>query len=90
MLEVNPRHSQSHAELFDQVDGASNQQAMVHLALGRDPDMPRRARPYPVAAKWLLRQWTDGGIRRHPTDEEIAAVERDIDGVTIDLIGHTG
>ncbi len=90
VLEVNPRHSQSHAELFEQVDGVSNHQAMVRLALGQDPDTPDRTGPYPVAAKWFLRHWTDGLVRRHPSEEEIAAVERELDGVTVDVIAHTG
>jgi hypothetical protein len=90
VLEVNPRHSQSHAELFEQVDGASNHQAMLRLALGRDPELPRRAGPYPLAAKWFLRHWNDGVVRREPTADEVAALERELDGVTIDVIAHEG
>lgn len=90
VLEVNPRHSQSHAELFEQVDGAANHQAMLRLALGRDPDMPRREGPYAIAAKWFLRHLTDGVARRVPTDDEVAAVERDIPGVTVDVIVAEG
>lgn len=37
LLEINPRHSQSHAELFQYVDGVPNHHAMVSLALGRAP-----------------------------------------------------
>ncbi len=90
VLEVNPRHSQSHAELFEQVDGVSNHLAMLRLALGRDPEVSHRSGPYPVAAKWFLRHWNDAVTRRHPTDEEIAAVERELDGVTVDVIAHEG
>jgi len=90
VLEINPRHSQSHAELFEQVDGAPNHQAMLQLALGRDPDMPRRAGKYAMAAKWFLRRRDDGVIRRHPSDAEITALERETDGVTIDVIAHRG
>lgn len=90
VLEVNPRHSQSHAELFEQVDGTSNHQAMVRLALGQDPQMPHRAGAHPMAAKWFLRRWEDGVVRRHPTDEDIAALEREMDGVTVDVIAHRG
>jgi carbamoylphosphate synthase large subunit len=46
-LEINPRHSQSQAELFAQVDGAPNHLAMVRLALGRDPELPHRQGPLP-------------------------------------------
>lgn len=90
VLEVNPRHSQSHAELFEQVDGAANHQAMLRLALGRDPDMPHREGPYAIAAKWFLRHFTDGVARRVPTEDEVTAVERDIPGVTVDVIVGEG
>ncbi len=85
VLEVNPRHSQSHAELFEQVDGAPNHLAMLRLALGRDPKMPRGQGPYRIAAKWFLRHWNDGIVRRHPSAQEIEKVQRDIPGVTVDV-----
>ncbi|MBA0128194.1 ATP-grasp domain-containing protein [Haloechinothrix sp. YIM 98757] len=90
LLEINPRHSQSHAELFADVDGMSNHEVMLRLALGRDPDFPHRKGRYPMAAKCFVRRFTDGYVRRHPTGEEIQAIERIVPGVTIDLIAHTG
>ncbi len=90
VLEVNPRHSQSHAELFAQVDGAPNHLALLRLVLGRDPELPRRRGPYRVAAKWFLRHWNDGVVRRHPTEREIERVQREIPGVTVEVIAHEG
>jgi hypothetical protein len=90
LLEVNPRHSQSHAELFDQVDGVPNHLAMLRMALGRDPDMPRRQGPYRVAAKWFLRRWSDGVVRRHPTEQDIERVQREVPGTTVDVTVHEG
>ena len=90
VLEVNPRHSQSHAELFEQVDGAPNHLAMLRLALGRDPQMPRGQGPYRVAAKWFLARWHDGVVRRHPTEQEIERIQREIPGVTVDVAAHEG
>jgi hypothetical protein len=90
VLEVNPRHSQSHAELFGQVDGAPNHLAMLRLAMGRDPELPRGQGPYQVAAKWFLRHWNDGVVRRHPTELEIEQVQREIPGVTVDVTAHEG
>ncbi len=90
LLEVNPRHSQSHAELFAQVDGAPNHLAMLQLALGRGPELPRGQGPYQVAAKWFLRHWNDGVVRRHPTDLEVERVQREIPGVTVDVTAHEG
>jgi hypothetical protein len=90
LLEVNPRHSQSHAKLFEHVDGLPNHTCMVELALGAHPDLPHRQGPYGVAAKWFLRRFEDGTVRRSPTPEEIADAERDLPGTTVDLVAHEG
>ncbi|MFF4289405.1 acetyl-CoA carboxylase biotin carboxylase subunit family protein [Streptomyces sp. NPDC001633] len=85
VLEVNPRHSQSHAELFEDVDGVPNHHCMVSLALGRDPALPRGAGRYRTAAKWYYRTFTDGIVRQVPGAEDLARIEREIPGVRIDL-----
>ncbi|MBC3192315.1 ATP-grasp domain-containing protein [Pseudonocardia sp. C8] len=90
VLEVNPRHSQSHAELFADVDGAANHLAMVRLALGEEPDMPRGQGPYAIAAKWFMRRVEDGVVRRVPTAEEIERAQREVSGTTVDVIVSEG
>ncbi|MER7076902.1 ATP-grasp domain-containing protein [Saccharopolyspora kobensis] len=90
IIEVNPRLSQSHARLFDAVDGAPNLQCMVHLALGEHPRLPRGRGEHRVAAKWFLRRFTDGVVRRVPGEEEIAEIERDLPGVTVQVIPGQG
>jgi ATP-grasp domain len=90
VLEINPRHSQSHAELFTQVDGAPNHLAMVRLALGRDPELPHRHGHYRIAATWFVRHWNDGVVRRRPTEQEIERVQREVPGVTVDVTVKEG
>ncbi len=90
LLEVNPRHSQSHAKLFESVDGIPNHQAMIRLALGQDPELPYHQGEHAIAAKCFLRHFHDGVIRRMPTADEIARIERDLPGVTIELIPDEG
>lgn len=90
LLEINPRHSQSHAELFEDVDGLANHDVMLQLALGREPQIPRRQGPYAYAAKWFQRRFVDGVVRREPSAEEIEDLCRQIPGVSIDLAAHTG
>lgn len=80
LLEINPRHSQSHAILFDLVDGVPNHQCVLRLAIGADPDLPYRQGPYRVAAKWFVRRFEDGVARRVPSAEELATVERELPG----------
>lgn len=90
VLEVNPRHSQSHAELFADVDGVANHRVMLRLALGRDPELPRREGRHAVAAKCFLRRLSDGVATRVPTRAEVTAAERDVPGVTVDVIVREG
>jgi biotin carboxylase len=82
VLEVNPRHSQAHADLFEQVDGFPNHHYMVKVALGEDPGRAGEG-PYRISARWYLRRFTDGVLVRGPSDDEIAEVERNLDGVRV-------
>ncbi|MFJ3185023.1 ATP-grasp domain-containing protein [Streptomyces halstedii] len=90
LLEINPRHSQSHAELFDYVDGAPNHHRMISLALGQDPSLPGGRGPYRTAAKWYYRWFGDGTVHEVPSPERIAAIEREIPGVRVDVVPGEG
>ncbi|MDT0399875.1 ATP-grasp domain-containing protein, partial [Streptomyces edwardsiae] len=90
LLEINPRHSQSHAEMFHFVDGVPNHHRMFRLALGGDPAVPPGGGRYRVAAKWYYRWFGEGRVHQVPTAEEIAAIERDIPGGHIDLVPAEG
>jgi hypothetical protein len=90
VLEINARHSQSHAEMFKYVDGIPNHHCMIQLGLGRDPSLPRGQGRYGIAAKWYCRRLDDALVTRIPTAEEIDALQRDIPGVTIDIVAGEG
>jgi hypothetical protein len=90
LLEINPRHSQSHAELFEFVDGVANHEIMVRLGLGEDPGRRTRKGEYQIAGKWLLRRFEDGVVTRVPTPEEIAAVQERVDGTQIEIAVEVG
>ncbi|SDW66445.1 D-alanine-D-alanine ligase [Amycolatopsis xylanica] len=91
LLEINPRHSQSHAELFESVDGIANHEIMVSLGLGRTPhDRRERQGPYEIAAKWYLRRFEDGLVTRVPSADEIAEIEARIDGTRIIVMPQAG
>jgi hypothetical protein len=81
LLEVNPRLSQSHAQLFECVDGVSNLHALVQLGLGRAPEMPHRKGRYAVAAKLFLRAFNDAVVIRAPGPDRVAGIEREVPGV---------
>lgn len=85
LLEINPRISQSHGHLYQQVDGSPNHQIMVELALGRHPEFPYREGGYGVAAEFHLRRFEDAVVARIPTQEEVRKIEQDIPGTIIDI-----
>lgn len=90
LLEVNPRLSQSHARMFEAVNGLPNHQCMVRLALGQDPELPYRQGKYEIAGKCFLRRFADGLVCRVPTDEEIERIQQDVPGVTIEIVPAEG
>jgi len=90
LLEINPRHSQSHAQLFADVDGMTNHEIMLRLAMDRDPEFPHGDGRYAMAAKWFIRRFSDGLVRRHPSPQEIAAIEGVVAGTSIGLTAHAG
>ncbi|WP_416139462.1 ATP-grasp domain-containing protein [Halomonas sp. HK25] len=84
LLEINTRISQSHCDLFEKVDGVSNQQVTIDLGLGQRPDMPRRKGEFPIAAKFFHRVFfTDAVVTRVPTDAELAELLADFPGCQI-------
>jgi biotin carboxylase len=92
LLEINTRVSQSHSDLFEKVDGASNQAVTVKTALGEDPAFPQRKGEFFCAAKffWRLFHLEDGLVRRVPTPEEIARVQREVPGTFVRPQVHEG
>ena len=85
LLEVNPRISQSHSDIFEKVDGVSNLAVMVDVALGKRPSLPHRKGQYKMAAKCFLRAFKDGLLVEIPSDEDVAAIASNIPGAKIEL-----
>lgn len=75
LLEVNTRISKSHCPLLQDVDGSSHQKVALDLALGRVPDFPLRRGKWPNAAKFMVRLFQDGEIKRVPSAPELHHVQ---------------
>ena len=85
LLEINPRISQSHADLFHKVDSVSNHKITVNVALGRPPHLPVREGEYNVAGKFFVRHFKNGIVRSAPGEEEIQRLREAIPGIHMDL-----
>jgi len=83
LLEINTRVAQHHSDLFEKVDGTSNHEVPVKLALGERPEIPKREGRFRRAAAFFLRAWGDACVTRIPSDEEIEALQRRFPGTIV-------
>jgi biotin carboxylase len=75
IIEVNPRISQSHSPMCMLVDGRSNHEVAIDVALGRRPMFDPKRGSCAVAAKFLERTRRDSIVRRTPTRMEITGLK---------------
>ena len=77
LLEINPRMSQSHSDLYAKVSGHSNHQILVQLALGEKPDFAPYAGEYKCAGKFHYRTFEEGRIKKAPSSKDVENIERE-------------
>lgn len=77
LLEINPRMSQSHSDLYAKVKGASNHQLLVKLALGEAPEFEEKEGKYPYSAKFHYRIFEDARVEKIPDQERIEQIQKD-------------
>lgn len=90
LLEINPRISQSHGHLYEQVDGYPNHQVAVELALGDEPCFPHDEGPFGCAAEFHLRVFEDGVVKKVPSKAAIERIQKDNPGTFIDVTVDKG
>lgn len=90
VLEVNTRISKSHSPLFAMVDGQSHHRVAIDIALGRHPDFPQGRGPFPLAAKFMLRTFEAGRVRRVPTAEDRARLAERFPEVLVRVLVEPG
>lgn len=88
LLEVNTRISESHTDLFEKVDGTSNHEVAVDLALGRKPDFRLGAGEFSMAGKFFLRTHENARVRRVPKPETVSQLEREFPGTHIQILAE--
>lgn len=90
LLEINPRMSQSHAFLFQQVDGTSHHQVQIDVALGQTPQHVPGGGLYKRAAKFMMRYHENGTVTRVPSTAELAEIEKRLPGTRVDVLVSEG
>lgn len=90
ILEINPRISESHGDVFEKVDGAAHHRIIVELALGRKPRWETGHGEFGAAAKVFLRAFEDARVKRVPTSDEIEALQRQHPGLEVTVLVEEG
>lgn len=85
LIEVNTRISQSHSEMFIMVDGMSNHEVAIDIALGQRPSLPYRQGEFPVAAKCIIPHEQDGIVTRVPSLQELDELRERFPGTKVRL-----
>jgi biotin carboxylase len=85
LLEVNPRLSQSHADLFEKVHGVPHFQIMADLAMGRKPHWQGRVGAANCAAKFFIRRFSDARVSQVPDDSVLDGIHTDFPGTAVDV-----
>ncbi len=71
LLEINPRISQAHTDIFEKVHGISHHSVMLDLALGRKPKPMEKSGQFNVAAHFMFRTFESGRVVRIPSPQAI-------------------
>jgi hypothetical protein len=90
LLEINPRISQSHAEMFEKVNGMSHHEVAIDIALDREPRYPLGGGEFAAAGKFMLRHFEDAVVTRVPTPEELERIRKAVPGTSIDILVREG
>ncbi|WP_166262062.1 ATP-grasp domain-containing protein [Marinobacter salicampi] len=86
LLEFNTRISQSHSEMFIMVDGMSNHEVAIDIALGQRPSMANRQGQFPVAAKCMIpHTHEDAIVKRVPSQKELDELRERFPGMAVML-----
>lgn len=90
LLEVNPRMSQSHATMFENVHNISHHHIMLNLALDQRPEPLEYDGKFQVAAHFMLRAFEPGVVKKVPTDKEIDRLKKKYPELVIKVTAKEG
>ena len=85
LLEINPRISQAHTDIFEKVHGISHHSIMLDIALGRKPRIMEYNGDFHKAANFMVRIFERGKIKRVPSRQEISKIARQMPGTIVKL-----
>lgn len=85
LLEINPRISQAHTDIFEKVHGISHHHIMLNLALNRRPKALDYNGEFRKGAHFMLRTFESGKVNGVPTQEEINTLKQKYSDLAIKI-----
>ncbi|MCF8335837.1 MAG: ATP-grasp domain-containing protein [Bacteroidales bacterium] len=85
LLEINPRISQAHTDIFEKVHGVSHHSIMLNIALGRRPKALEYKGNYRIASNFMLRIYEPGRVKKVPSQEEVDKLREKYPELTLKL-----
>lgn len=85
LLEINSRISQTHANLFEKVDGTSNHEVAVHVCTGQEPRFEHGAGKYKRASQFMIRRYEDGVVEKVPGKLDVEKMLQEVPDTYMNL-----
>ncbi|MGM0529842.1 MAG: ATP-grasp domain-containing protein [Bacteroidota bacterium] len=85
LLEINPRISQAHTDIFEKVHGISHHSIMLNIALGRRPQALEYKGKHRIASNFMLRIYESGKVKKVPSQEEVDKLREKYPEMTLKL-----
>lgn len=83
LLEINPRISQAHTDIFEKVHGFSHHKIMLNIALHRKPINLEKKGDFKVAAHFMLRSFKSGIVIEVPDRKQISELKNHYPGLSV-------
>ncbi|MBS3771237.1 MAG: ATP-grasp domain-containing protein [Bacteroidales bacterium] len=85
LLEINPRISQAHTDIFEKVHGISHHSIMLNIALGSRPKALEYKGKHRIASNFMLRIYESGRVKKIPSQEEVDKLNEKYPELTLKL-----
>jgi len=90
IIEINPKIASQFTDLFEKVDGLSSYSPLLQIALGQEPEFPRRQGAFKVAASCVLRTFENQRVLSVPSQEQVNALIRKFPDARIEISATAG
>lgn len=90
LLEINPRCSQAHTDIFEKVHGVSHLNVMLSLALGQRPRPMERKGRHNLAAHFMMRVFENGRVFTTPGPQDLDRLKTEIPDIEVKVAVRPG